>query len=76
MYRALIPPLCCLTESVTLRGFLVLSVALNALLPLFVFLFMRRRQKQNLWRSDRESRIELLQNINMGNDAVGEETKA
>ncbi|XP_034055782.1 uncharacterized protein LOC117535438 [Gymnodraco acuticeps] len=38
-------------ESVTLKGFLVISVALNVLLPLFLFLFMRRRQKQNLWDS-------------------------
>ncbi|KAI9523749.1 hypothetical protein NQZ68_025474, partial [Dissostichus eleginoides] len=78
-------------ESVTLKSFLIISVALNVLLPLFVFLFMHRRQKQNQCsetrpaseknsqltnRSDPESRLELLPNKNMGNDAVGEETKA
>ncbi|KAL3054396.1 hypothetical protein OYC64_006678 [Pagothenia borchgrevinki] len=81
-------------ESVTLKGFLIISVALNVLLPLFVFLFMHHRQKQNLWnsfhgsahgnsagdtvemtQSDVESKL-LLPNKNMGNDAVGEETKA
>ncbi|KAF3846989.1 hypothetical protein F7725_004067 [Dissostichus mawsoni] len=34
-------------KSVTLKSFLIISVALNVLLPLVVFLFMHRRQKQN-----------------------------